>query len=177
MFFIFLGVLTEEQKYMVEQIFREHHTRFLAISFGILKSKDSAEDAVCTAYLKIMDNIDKICEMPCPQMTAFCVTIVKNASIDIIRQSKRFTHMDILDNLKNESEVRIEDDFIKKSDILRLSELIDKLHKEDRLLIQMKYTHEMKYSEIGALLGVSEETAKKRGQRIINKLKKLYTKM
>lgn len=107
-------------------------------------------------------------------MTAFCVTIVKNTSIDMIRQSKRFAYVDTVDNLKDELEVSFEDDYINKSEILRLSEIIDMLPQEDRLLIQMKYVQEMRYAEIGALLGISEETAKKRGQRIIQKLKIIW---
>ncbi len=171
MFFILFGVLTEEQQNLVEQLFREHHIQFQRISFKIVKSETSANDAVSTAYLKIMDNIEKISEIPRPQITAFCVTMVKNASVDIIRQSKRFVPMEALDNLSDESEPSFEDAYIKRSDILKLSELIDMLTQEDKLLIQMKYAQEMGYAEIGALLGISEEAAKKRGQRIIQKLK------
>lgn len=176
MFFVLLGILTEQQKHFVEQIFREHHTQFQRISMRIVHSEASAEDAVSTAYLKIMEHIERISEMPCPQMTAFCVTIVKHTSIDMIRKSKRFTYMDEWDHLRDESEVGFEDEYIHKSDSLRLSQLIDKLPQEDRFLIHMRYVQEMKYAEIGALLGITEDTAKKRGQRIVQKLKKLYGK-
>lgn len=174
MFFVFLGLLTEQQKQLVEQIFREHHARFQRISMKIVHSEASAEDAVSTAYLKIMEHMEKISEMPRPQMTAFCVTIVKHASIDMIRKSKRFANMDEWDHLRDESEASFEDAYIHKSESLRLSQLIDTLPQEDRFLIHMRYVQEMKYAEIGALLGLSEETAKKRGQRIVQKLKKLY---
>lgn len=58
MFFLF-GILTEEQQRFVEQIFRKHHIQFQRISLKIVKSQASAEDAVSTAYLKIMDNVEK----------------------------------------------------------------------------------------------------------------------
>ncbi len=174
MFLIFFGILTEEQQNLVEQIFLEHHIRFYRISFAILKSEASANDAVSTAYLKIIKNIEKISELPSPLMTAFCVTIVKNTSIDIIRKYKKFAHVESLDTFQDKSADSFEDIYINQTNVQRLADLMDTLSQEDRKLIQLKYSQDMGYLEIGKLLGISEEAAKKRGQRIIQKLKKLY---
>lgn len=77
MMILLFGVLNDEQRALVERIFHEHRVHFQRISFKIVKSEEAAEDVVSTAFVKIMDNIEKISELPCPQMTAFCVTIVK----------------------------------------------------------------------------------------------------
>lgn len=127
-----------------------------------------------TAYLKIMDNIERISELPCPQMTAFCVTIVKNASIDILRQSKRNAYVDSIDVFAEKSSDNFEDAFIQKQNIQRLVKLVHLLADEERYLIHMRYVQNMNYAEIGAMLGISEESAKKRGQRVIKKLKRLF---
>ena len=79
MMILLFSVLNDEQRALVERIFHEHHIHFQRISFNIVKSEEAAEDVVSTAFIKIMDNIEKISDLPCPQMTAFCVTIVKNA--------------------------------------------------------------------------------------------------
>jgi RNA polymerase sigma-70 factor (ECF subfamily) len=173
---ILLNILTEEQQSFVEQLFREHHARFQRISFKILQSESAANDAVSTAYLKIMDNIEKISQLPCPQMIAFCVTIVKNTSIDLIRQSKKLAHTEYLDQFIDESTEHFEDSYIKKADIQRLAELINQLSPEEKVLIQLRYVQDMGYAQIGTLLGISEDTAKKRGQRVTQKLRKLYEK-
>ena len=89
MMILLFGVLNDEQRALVERIFHEHRVHFQRISFKIVKSEEAAEDVVSTAFVKIMDNIEKISELTCPQMTAFCVTIVKNASIDVLRHSSR----------------------------------------------------------------------------------------
>jgi RNA polymerase sigma-70 factor (ECF subfamily) len=174
MLFILFGVLTDEQRDLIEQIFREHHIQFQRISFKIVKSESAANDAVSAAYLKIIDNIEKISDLPCPLMTAFCVTIVKNSSIDMIRRSKKYAHLESLDYLKDESVEKFEDIYINKANIQRLSELIDELSQEERELIQLRYAQDMGYAEIGALLDITEEAAKKRGQRVVKKLKKLF---
>lgn len=46
---------------------------------------------------------------------------------------------------------------------------------KNRVALQyLRYTMEMGYKEIGELLNISEDTAKKRGQRLIKKLRKQY---
>ena len=48
MIFLF-GVLSEEQRALVERIFHEHHIHFRRISLNIVKTEEIAEDAVSTA--------------------------------------------------------------------------------------------------------------------------------
>lgn len=56
----------------------------------------------------------------------------------------------------------------------RLSKVIDSLDPDDSRFLYLRYTQEMGYKEIGTLLNISEDAAKKRGQRLIKKLRKLY---
>ena len=107
-------------------------------------------------------------------MTAFCVTIVKNASIDVLRQLQQSVHIDYWDNISDEDTDDIEDKCIHNADVYRLTEVIDQLNPDDRHFIYLRYTLEMGYREIGELLNISEDAAKKRGQRLVKKLQKLY---
>lgn len=166
MLILLFSVLNDEQRALVERIFHEHHIHFQRISFNILRSEEHAEDVVSTAFIKIMDNIEKISDLPCPQMTAFCVTIVKNASIDVLRQLRQTVHIDYWDN--------ISDECIHNADVHKLTEVIDQLDPDERHFIYLRYTLEMGYREISELLNISEDAAKKRGQRLIKKLRKLY---
>ena len=68
MMILLFGVLNDEQRALVERIFHEHRVHFQRISFKIVKSEEAAEDVVSTAFVKIMDNIEKISELTCPQM-------------------------------------------------------------------------------------------------------------
>lgn len=174
MMILLFSVLNDEQRALVERIFHEHHIHFQRISFNIVKSEENAEDVVSTAFIKIMDNIEKISDLPGPQMTAFCVTIVKNASIDVLRQLQQSVHIDYWDNISDEDTDDIEDECIHNADVYRLTEVIDQLNPDDRHFIYLRYTLEMGYREIGELLNISEDAAKKRGQRLIKKLQKLY---
>ena len=167
MMILLFGVLNDEQRALVERIFHEHRVHFQRISFKIVKSEEAAEDVVSTAFVKIMDNIEKISELTCPQMTAFCVTIVKNASIDVLRHSQQSVHLDRWDCVSDESSDDLADECIHNADVRKLTELIDRLDPDDR-------REEMGHKEIGELLNISEDAAKKRGQRLVKKLRKLY---
>ena len=174
MMILLFGVLSDEQRALVERIFREHRGRLLRISFKIVKSEETAEDVVSTAFVKIMDNIEKISDLPCPQMTAFCVTIVKNASVDVLRESRRSAHLDSWDGVSDESSDDLDDECIHNADVQKLSGLVDRLDPDDRCFVYLRYAEEMEYKEIGRLLNISEDAAKKRGQRLVKKLRKLY---
>lgn len=119
MLILLFSVLNDEQRALVERIFHEHHIHFQRISFNIVKSEEAAEDVVSTAFIKIMDNIEKISDLPCPQMTAFCVTIVKNASIDVLRQLQQSVHIDYWDNISDEDTDDIADECMSGSCIVR----------------------------------------------------------
>lgn len=173
MIFLF-GVLSEEQRALVERIFHEHHIHFRRISLNIVKTEEIAEDAVSTAFIKIMDNIEKISDLPSPQMTAFCVTIVKNTSIDMLRQIQQNVHIDYWDSILDENADDVANERIRNADVHKLTEVINLLTIEERHFIYLRYTMEMGYKEIGELLNISEDTAKKRGQRLIKKLRKQY---
>lgn len=66
MIVILFGMLSDEQRELVEQIFKNNQRKFRSISFHIVKSKEAAEDVVSTAFIKIMDNIEKISALRCP---------------------------------------------------------------------------------------------------------------
>ena len=60
------------------------------------------------------------------------------------------------------------------ADVHKLTELLDRLAPDDRRFVYLRYAEEMGYKEIGELLNISEDAAKKRGQRRVKKLRKLY---
>lgn len=63
---------------------------------------------------------------------------------------------------------------IHNADVHRLTDVVNQLDPDERHFIYLRYTLEMGYREIGELLNISEDAAKKRGQRLIKKLRKLY---
>lgn len=171
--FIF-AILNEQQRELVEKLFQEHHEQFQRISLKIVNSEADAEDVVSAVYIKIIDNIEKISELPCPRIAAFCVTMVKNTSIDMIRRSKKLVSTDDWEMESTDTEDDVESICIRNADIQKLAKLVGGLTDDDKRLLQLRYEQELGFSEISELLGISEENAKKRAQRLVKKLKAKY---
>ena len=175
MLFLVLSVLEDDQRRLVEKIYRDNHQLFLKIANRITGSERSAEEALSEALLKISLNIQRISELQRNELTAFCVTIVKNCAYDQLRES---SHMipasdEDMQDVKSH-EPTPEETVIQAEEKASIRKLLETLSLEEKELLEMRYTYEMQYSEIARRLSITEEAAKKRGQRVIQKLRKIY---
>ena len=67
MMILLFGVLNDEQRALVERIFHEHRVHFQRISFKIVKSEETAEDVVSTAFVKSWTTSKKFLNYPVPK--------------------------------------------------------------------------------------------------------------
>lgn len=144
------------------------------MGFKILRSHSDAEEAVSQTFLKIIDHIDKISKLPCPQIAPYCVVIVKNESVNILRKRKKVINVEELEHFGNGNYSDIEEEFLKITDKEQLLLSVNRLSDKEKYLIHLHFVDNMSYKKIANLLGVNEETAKKRCQRILKKLRALY---
>lgn len=173
MFIILSTTLSDDQKDSLEKLFNTHHGNFLCIAKRILRSDAKAEDAVSNSYIKIIENVDKIFQLSCPEMAAYCVTIVKNTSFDILRsESKVDAYADTDASITAEDSA--EQTVLLNIETETLLKILSKLSREDQLILQMKYIKQYSYPKIAEVLSLPEETVKKRGQRALKKLRGLY---
>ena len=174
MLFIYLCSLSDDERNLVEAIFKENQTKFYNVAYSYLKSDAGAKDAVSESMIKVIKNISKISSLLCPQRNAFCVTIVRNTSLDMLRKEKHFV---LVDNDELERKVDETSPFDFPDDNIEvLLSAQTKLSDDERKLVYLKYGYNKSFKEIASIFNISEETAKKRGQRILAKLKDLYEK-
>lgn len=167
--------MSENEKDLVNKIFLKINVKMYNISFNILRDKHDAEEALSQAFLKIIDNIQRISALPCPQIEPYCVTIVKNETMNIIRKRKKVVYIENVDYFdQDDKNYNLEKDFLKTIDSQELLSCINKLSDGEKNLIHLRYVNEMGFKEIAELLDITEETAKKRGQRILKKLHLYY---
>ncbi len=176
MLIILWGVLSDSESDFVNEIFAEYHVRLYNISLRILHSQDDAEDALAQTFLKIMDHMDQIEKIPRHETLPFCVILLRNASIDILRKNNKLVPVDFTDGLHTLDTDTPEDIFFKDCDRESLLKLVRQLSPEDRYLLELRLGEEMSYQEIGLLLNITEATARKRFQRALKKLQKMYAR-
>ena len=157
---------TPERKSKFEQIYRTYEQTMFYVANRILKDEYLSEDAVHQAFLRIIDNLDKIEEINCHKTKGFIVIITENISIDLYRKRKRETCISF-----DEIEIYVED----TADTAHMFEnvieqAIAKLPVNYLTVFKLKYSHGYSDREISELLHITETNVRKRIERGKKKL-------
>lgn len=127
----------------------------------ILRDEYLAEDAIHQAFLRIIDNLDKIDKIDCHKTKGFVVIIVENIAIDFYRKRKRektisFDEIEFyIKDIKNESNLIIND----------VEEAILKLSINYSSVFRLKYSQGYSNREISEILKISEQNVRQRISR------------
>lgn len=175
MIILLLGVITDEEVDFINKIFSMMNVKMYNISFKILKNQFDTEEAVSQTFLKIIENIEKVSHLPCPQIEPYCVVILKNETMNIIRKRKKMIPVENLDFFDHRGEdYTVEEEYLKTLNKEALLSCINKLTDDEKIFVHLRFVNEMKFKDISELLGIAEEAAKKRSQRILKKLRSYY---
>ena len=139
-----------------------------------MRSHSDAEEAVSQTFLKIISSIEKISRLPGSKIMPYCVVIVKNEAANILRNRMKSVPMGEFEADSGSYSSEVEDAWIHHIDRHQILLAVDKLPDEEKHLVYLRYANGMSFKEIADLLGGSEQTAQKRGYRILEKLRVLY---
>ena len=117
---------TAEDKSRFEELYLTYRQDMYKTAFAILRSPQSAEDAVHEAFMIVIGKLNKISEITCPQTRAYLIIIVKNLALKMYNESKKV----IIENI-DETEISdgtdLEADIVSKLSAEELKELLLKL--------------------------------------------------
>lgn len=172
---IIVSTITGKDRELVNKIFSKMNIKMYNISFNILRNNYDAEEAVAQTFLKIVENIERISALPCPQIEPYCVIILKNETMNIIRKRKKIVHAEDIDYFQqDDGAYHIWEEYLETVNKEKLLSCVNRLSKDERNFIYLRFINEMKFKDISVLLGITEEAAKKRSQRILKKLRLYY---
>ena len=164
---------TEEDKRKFERIYLANKQTMFYAANRILKNHHSSEDAVHQAFLRIVDNLDKIDETDCHKTRAFLVVIVEHIAIDIYRKRKRENMVSF-----DELEIYIANDTCPEVEVIDLvSSAILKLPVNYSTVLRLKFSQGYKDSEIAQILDITEDNVRQRISRAKKKLGQLIEKV
>jgi RNA polymerase sigma-70 factor (ECF subfamily) len=124
-----------------------------------------ADDIVQETYIKIMEKAFSYRKGT--NARAWILSIARNIAIDVFRRRKFECDTDALP----EESGRFDESSILFS--MEVKRALDTLDDEERQIITMKIYAGLKHKEIGPLLGINEESCKKKYQRAIAKLRRM----
>ncbi|MGL5439675.1 MAG: RNA polymerase sigma factor [Filifactoraceae bacterium] len=168
MLFYLSLIETEEDKRKFEKLYISYKQTMFYVAVKILKDEHIAEDAVHHAFLKIINNLDKIDIVDNYKTKGFVVVITENTAIDIYRKRKREKSISF-----DEIEIFMEDSKIEVMAENMIKEAMNKLPINYMTVLKLKYTQGFSDSEISNMLDISEDNVRQRISRAKRKLSQI----
>ncbi len=161
---IFLMVIDEpEEKRKFVQIYEKYRYLVYRVAWDVLRDPHLAEDALQEAFWKIAVNMDKLGEIEELATKRYIITVAKCAAIDIYRKRKRQMKEEIyVDELSSVAEPC---SYMETDVDNAVLDILKKLPVKYRDVFLLKYSSNMENGEIAQLLGITEETVRKRISR------------
>ncbi len=166
---------TEDDREYFRQIYEENYLKMYHVALGYLKQTAEAENAVHEAFLSLAENFQKYSHISGRQMTGFCVSIVKNKSMDSIRRSKHYSEDEMEEwNLYTEEDGAVpESVLLKHEEQNMVRKALQKVSEVFRETLILKYVYGLSNKEIAHIQGVSVKTVTMRIYRGKQKLKEV----
>ena len=153
---------TEEDKSRFVIFYEQYRKLMFYIAKEILKDNHLSEDAVQEAFLRIAKNFHKIDDITSHEAKAFAVIITRNVSIDFYNKEKKI--IEINDFLAESIHADDEDSF-SDANHETLIDYILELPENYRDVLYLNLVYDYSFNEIGNLLAITAENARKRAQR------------
>jgi RNA polymerase sigma-70 factor (ECF subfamily) len=146
--------------------------KLYALAFRFLNNRDEASDAVQDAFVKLWSKRN---ELDIQNTEAFCVTIVKNICLDMLRK-RRKTEL-LTDAEKIETEKNISKQIEIHYDWEQLQKLMKQLPEIQQQLIVLRHVKEYSMAEIAEKTGLSEANVRTTLSRARKTLRENFEKL
>jgi RNA polymerase sigma-70 factor (ECF subfamily) len=162
----------EKDRELATELYKQYSSTMLYIADNILHDIHLAEDAVSEAFIKIINNLDKININDCYRTRGFVVIIVRNTALDILRKHRRRkeTMVDYYDDSIPYEEPDFENITVEEA-YQKVIRCIGRLNKNYSDILYLKMEFDYSYNEIGYLLGITQGNVKTRLSRARKALK------
>lgn len=155
-----------EERSNFEKVYHAYRGLMYHVAFQILGHKQDAEDAVHSAFVSIVEHIEKFSTPVCPKSRSLSVIIVKNKSIDIKRKRTRIA--------QHEEKLTEDSIIVPQTDAaLDVADCILLLPERYQEMILLKYRHGYSIKEIAELMDLTPAAASKLEQRAKKKLEEI----
>jgi RNA polymerase sigma-70 factor (ECF subfamily) len=165
----------KKDKKHFELIYNRYHEQIFRYVYQRMEDKDTAFDVTQQVFLKAMTNLHKF-EYKGVPFSSWLYRIAKSEVYDVLRKDQKNRSVnidsiqlgDMMEDMQEESNVEKYGQ--------RLSAAIAELSEDDLQLVEMRFFEKRAFKEIGEILEITENNAKVKLYRILEKLKKVLTR-
>ena len=154
-----------------EVLYKKYHKKILLFVYQRVNTKEDAFDITSQVFLKAMLNLKKYEHRGVP-FSAWLYQIAINEMNLLFRKNKVTRAINI--DIESAEEIAQELDFSKiekEENLNALAKALSVLNADDLMFIEMRYFENRAFKEIGEIMNITENNAKVKVYRIIDKLK------
>ncbi len=156
----------------IEMLYSLYSRNMLTEAYRILKDECYAEDAVQQAFIKIMNNLNRIDLNNINSTKKFLIIITRNVAIDIYNSRKNvLSNSEYIDAVDQEDAELFAiskspcDELLEKEKCSRIMNAINDLNPIYRDVIMLERIYGYSRKDIATLLNINYDTVKKRSER------------
>jgi RNA polymerase sigma-70 factor (ECF subfamily) len=154
----------------LEFFFNRYYSPLVFFSLTITNNKAASEDVVTDAFIKFWKARQSLTE--CKKIKALLYRMVRNASIDILREEKSRNHRSEVFYLEqHNNEGTVLQKMVEAETYHQLYSALTHLPPRCRQIFELFYFHDKAIKEIAEELGISVNTVKTQKQRAIQMLR------
>lgn len=168
---------SKENPRAFEKVYNAYYKQILQFVYQRLDSKETAIDITQNTFLKALQNLPKYQFKGLP-FSSWLYRIALNELNDFFRKNATKRTVNLEDNVINlltTDTTSNEDAEEHQQKLGMLKKAIQQLQAEDFLYIEMRFFEGRPFAEIAEILEITENNAKVKTYRILEKLKKIMT--
>lgn len=155
-----------------EPLYTKYYPQILEFVYKRLDDVQEAYDVTANVFLRALEKLDKYEHRGLP-FSAWLFRVAINELNQHFRKSKKFRAINVESNevmlLLREDEVAYD-----QEDLDKAVECMKRLSSRDYLMLEMRYFEGRPFKEIGLIMEITENNAKVRTYRALDRLKRIY---
>ncbi len=140
----------------INKLFSDYRQMMYKVAYSILGNRSDSEDAVQDVFLWIIDNIEKISEIPCNERANYFASIIEHRSIDIYRKLNAHPIEDIEEQYDLNSNEDLEKTVISDMTVEEIKSAMKELSNMDYEMLYLYLFKKMSPKEISKAMEISE---------------------
>lgn len=160
-----------------EKIYNDYYKQILQFVYQRLDSKETAIDITQNTFLKALQNLPKFQYKGLP-FSSWLYRIALNELNDFFRKNASKRNVNLEDKIIEllTSNENLKEDFEEhQQKLIMLKKAILQLQSEDFIFIEMRFFEGRPFAEIAEIMEITENNAKVKTYRILEKLKKIIS--
>lgn len=154
-------------------LYERYKKRLFGFFYQMNRDAGLSEDLVQNVFMKIIKYKHTYAEES--KFVVWLFQIARNASYDSFKKNKKGVHKDVEEvGYGLQSSDDVQGTLVKQENLVTLKQALERLSPEKKELIVLSKLKELKYKEIGEIVGCTEGNARIKVHRAMNELKTIF---